>query len=76
MEQDLKYTLEQIRKHLVLLQDHFTSYPCANCIQDKHAIALEGYAEEGYPMTDNKEIKNALIKTWKLAQELKAEREL
>ena len=47
----LPYTKEQIAKNLILLEDHLKGYQCPVCIE-KHLLALEGYAEEGMPMSD------------------------
>jgi hypothetical protein len=48
-EDHLHYTDEQIIKQLVLLEEHFKSYQCGECIE-KHLLGLEGYAEEGMGM--------------------------
>lgn len=47
----LTYTKDQIAKNLIALEDHAKSYPCPICI-GKHLLALEEYAEEGIPMSD------------------------
>jgi hypothetical protein len=46
----LGYTKEQLAKNLILLEEHFKNYKCPVCI-DKHLLAIEGYAEEGIPMS-------------------------
>lgn len=46
----LDYTKEQIAKNLILLEEHFKNYQCPICI-NKHLLAIEGYAEEGIPMS-------------------------
>jgi hypothetical protein len=46
----LGYTKEQIAKNLILLEEHFKNYQCPICI-NKHLLAIEGYAEEGIPMS-------------------------
>jgi hypothetical protein len=40
------YTKDQIKKHLILLEDHMKANPCPDCV-NKHITAVEGYAEEG-----------------------------
>jgi hypothetical protein len=49
VEDHIRYTNEQIAKHLALLEEHFKSYPCGECI-NKHLLTVEGYAEEGLGM--------------------------
>jgi len=39
------YTHEMILQNLILLEDHFKSYPCPDCIQ-KHIQSLRGYLRE------------------------------
>jgi hypothetical protein len=46
----LGYTKDQIIKNLILLEEHFKNYQCPICI-DKHLMAIEGYCEEGMPMS-------------------------
>jgi hypothetical protein len=62
MEEDLKYGLDQIKKHLILTQDHLTSGSCPVCLREKHLPALQAYAEESLPMTSDEKIRNFLIK--------------
>lgn len=45
----LRYTKEQIAKNLILLEEHFKNYPCAECIE-KHLLSVVGYSEEGLGM--------------------------
>ena len=40
-----------IVKNLIAIEDHVKSYPCPVCL-NKHLLALEEYAEEGMPMSD------------------------
>lgn len=47
----LEYTKEQIAKNLILLEEHLKNYQCPYCLE-KHLLAIEGYAEEGMPMSD------------------------
>lgn len=62
MDEEVKYGLEQIKKHLILTQEHLTSGSCPACIKEKHLPALEAYAEETLPMVKDKELRNILIK--------------
>lgn len=62
MDEELKYNLEQIKKHLILTQDHLTSGSCPACIRNKHLPALQAYAEETIPMSKDKDLKKFLIK--------------
>jgi hypothetical protein len=47
-----EYTKDQIKKNLILLEDHAKSYPCPECLS-KHLLNIEGLAEEGSLMTDD-----------------------
>jgi hypothetical protein len=60
-EIDLKHGLNKIRENLLLLQDHFISYPCPKCIK-KHLALVTAYAEESLPMASDEKIRNFLIK--------------
>jgi len=61
MERDLLYGLDQIKKHLILLQDHLTSGSCPSCVKDKHLPAIQAYAEEALPMAKDKRLRRFLI---------------
>lgn len=52
VDPNLDYTQRQIKKHQILLEDHFKANPCPDCI-NKHLTAIEGYAEEGITLSDN-----------------------
>lgn len=67
MDSDTRFGLEQLKKNLLLLQDHTSSYPCPTCIK-KHLLAIEGYAEETLPMVKDRELKEKLkeIRDWAL----------
>lgn len=49
---NMDYTKGQIKKHQILLEEHFKSNPCPDCVR-KHLAAIEGYAEEGITLSDN-----------------------
>jgi len=59
---EIKYGLDQIKKHLILTQDHLTSGSCPACIKEKHLPALQAYAEETLPMVKDEELRRFLIK--------------
>lgn len=48
------YTVSQIKKHQILLEDHMKANPCPDCVK-KHLTAIEGYAEEGITMSESPE---------------------
>ena len=48
----LDYTKNEIRKNLILLENHNKNYPCPDCMS-KHSLAVEGLSEEAITMTDN-----------------------
>ena len=50
------YTKDEIKKNLILLEDHFKKNPCPDCV-NKHLMATEGYAEEGILMAENEKEK-------------------
>jgi len=64
----LKWQLKKLIQHFILLQDHSTdqSCPCELALSEqekcipKHLTAIEAYATETIPMTDNPELKEAL----------------
>ncbi|MEM2446411.1 MAG: hypothetical protein QW734_07120 [Candidatus Bathyarchaeia archaeon] len=62
---DVEFGIEQIKKNLLLLQDHASSYPCPSCIR-KHLLSLEAYAEETIPMVKDQRLKEKLkeIREW------------
>jgi hypothetical protein len=59
--QDLKFALDNIKKNLILITDHNVQYPCPQCLK-KHYAAIQAYAEEALPMTDDKDLQNYLTK--------------
>jgi len=62
VNEEVRYGLDQIRKHLILTQDHLTSGACPACIKEKHLPALQAYAEETLPMVRDRELRRFLIK--------------
>jgi len=69
-DQHYNYTKDQIKKHLILLEDHLKSNPCSDCIQ-KHISAIEGYAEEGTLQTDSETEKMQFLQLAEKARELR-----
>ena len=59
----LDYTLDQVAKNLIAIEDHIKSYPCPVCL-NKHLLALEEYCEEGMPMSDEWKEKFDRIADW------------
>jgi len=49
---NLQYTKDEIKKNLILLENHYKNNTCPECI-DKHLITIEGLAEEGSLMVDD-----------------------
>lgn len=68
---ELEYTKEQIKKHLILLEDHLKTGECPWCVKNKHLLALEGYAEEGMMQTDDPKEKLEFIKLAEAARKLR-----
>lgn len=66
----LDYTREQIAKNLILLEEHFKNYQCPVCIS-KHLLAIEGYAEEGIPMSPDASTTDLFVDTAAWARELR-----
>jgi hypothetical protein len=70
---DVRFGLERIKKNLIQLQDHATSYPCEACIK-KHLLSVEVYAEEILPMLKDERMKEqmkAILEwTWRKRAEL------
>lgn len=64
------YTKDEIKKHLVLLEDHLKSDPCPDCL-DKHLTAIEGYSEEGTSQTDSEAEKLQFLQLAEKARELR-----
>jgi hypothetical protein len=48
---NMDYTKRNIRKNMILLEDHMKQNTCPDCV-NKHMDAVEGYAEEGATMTE------------------------
>jgi hypothetical protein len=69
-KKELEYTKDQLKKHLILLEDHLKSGECPWCI-DKHLTAIEGYSEEGITQTNNIEEKMKFIKIAESARKLR-----
>ena len=56
----LDYTKDNLRKHVILLEDHMRQFQCPDCV-NKHMLAAEGYAEEGVSMAPNLQEENAFM---------------
>jgi hypothetical protein len=56
----LDYTKDNLRKHVILTEDHMRQFPCPDCV-NKHLLAAEGYAEEGVSMAENPEEENSFM---------------
>jgi hypothetical protein len=56
----LKYTEDELKKNLVLLEAHGKNYPCPECTE-KHLLSIEGLAEEGTTMTDDDKKKDFFL---------------
>ena len=55
------YTRDEIKKNLILLENHFKNNQCADCVE-KHLMTIEGLAEEGTLMTEEEDKQVALLK--------------
>lgn len=56
----LDYTKDNLRKHVILVEDHMRQFPCPDCV-NKHLLAAEGYAEEGVSMAENPQEEEAFM---------------
>lgn len=56
----LNYTKDNLRKHVVLVEDHMRQFPCPDCV-NKHLLAAEGYAEEGVSMAETPKEEDAFL---------------
>lgn len=56
----LDYTKDNLRKHVILTEDHMRQFPCPDCV-NKHLLAAEGYAEEGVSMSQTPEDENSFM---------------
>jgi len=75
-----KYTIEQVIKHLILIEDHLVNWSefCYDCTKFKHLLALEGYKEECAGVCEYPELwstLNSLIKELKQIPPIKSESE-
>jgi hypothetical protein len=53
----LKYTEDELKKNLILLENHGKNFPCPECTE-KHLLNIEGLSEEGTLMTENQNKRN------------------
>ncbi len=67
---ELEYTKEQLKKHLILLEDHLKTQECPWCV-DKHLAAIEGYSEEGMTQASDLEEKLKFMKMAEAARKLR-----
>jgi hypothetical protein len=56
---DARYNAEQILRNLMLIQDHYSSDPCADCLT-KHWNLVMAYAEEGLTLDNYKKVADLL----------------
>lgn len=61
MDPNWTYTKDEIKKNLILLENHFKNNQCADCVE-KHLMTIEGLAEEGTLMTEDDDNRVALMK--------------
>ena len=66
----MDYTKDNLRKHVILTEDHMRQFRCPDCV-NKHLLAAEGYAEEGVSMSQNPEEEDAFMD---IADKLRASR--
>lgn len=59
------YTVDSLGKQFILLEEHFKSYQCPECM-NKHLLAIEGYAEEGIPMVGDPQVFDA-ARAWAIS---------
>lgn len=50
VDSNYEYTKNQMKKHLIALEDHVKANTCPDCME-KHLLAIEEYGEEGSTMT-------------------------
>jgi hypothetical protein len=55
------YTVDEIKKNLILLENHLKNYPCSECMS-KHLSTIEGLAEEGTLFSDDEKEKLKFLK--------------
>jgi hypothetical protein len=59
---DARYNAEQILRNLLLIQDHYSTDPCADCLT-KHWSLVLAYADEGLTLDNNKAVRDLLERT-------------
>lgn len=56
---DARYNLDKIINNLLLIQDHYTFDPCADCLTKHHKLVM-AYAEEGMTLDNNDMVRREL----------------
>jgi hypothetical protein len=64
------YTVDEIEKNLILLENHGKNYPCPECLR-KHLLAIEGLAEEGSLMTDDQQERMKFLNLSDVARQMR-----
>lgn len=61
MDPNWPYTIDELKKNFILLENHMKNNTCRDCVE-KHLTTIEGLAEEGTLMTDDDRNRLTLLK--------------